>query len=56
LDEHKIINHKEDKKRSSELIEQINKNWNDIIKAGRVIVEGVELPAIGEDVSKELQN
>ena len=54
LDERKYIvgDSEEGKKRMAELIDLIHQNWNDISAARLAIVEGVELPTIGEDELK----
>ena len=56
LNERKVIlkGSKADKHRLSEINELIRKNWDDISKAGISIVEGVELPTLGENEIKEI--
>jgi len=57
LDELKFIveNAPNDKQRLAETNDLIQKNWNDISIAGQAIVEGVELPTIGEEEFKEIE-
>ncbi len=57
LDERKFIveNAPNDKQRLAEINDLIQKNWNDISIAGQAIVEGVELPTIGEEEFKEIE-
>jgi hypothetical protein len=57
LDERKLIirNSQNDQQRLSEINDLIQKNWNDILVAGPVIVEGVELPTIGEEEFEEIE-
>jgi len=54
LNERKFVidNFQNNKQRLAELNELITRNWEEILEAGKAIIEGVELPTIGEEELK----
>jgi hypothetical protein len=49
-----IDNSQNNKQRLAELNELITRNWEEILEAGKAIIEGVELPTVGEEELKSI--
>ena len=57
LNERKFVidNSQNDEQRLSELNDLITRNWQEISEAGKAIIEGAELPTIGEEEFKLIE-